>query len=554
MRSFVFFLAIALLFSEADAADFWYGVNGPEALVTDSHMVTLMFEHGFGINQQQELLESVGRLATMFVDEYTTNGFVTCSLTTPLGYSGFLDSLEAIEGIMFVEPYYRSSSGTPMLAGDGLCIAFEDSIGGNQVDSMASAYGIVLHRELAGLENVFVFRNTGFSGHRIVELANTLHELPSIRYAHPDFRATITTNSYALYDYYHEHQPHTKKVIGQFNQASVWDFSGLTNTVVVAVIDDGVAPHEDLPASRILPGYDFAGGEPDWMPDGDPSPGSYEAHGMACAGIIGASHTTDPAEGQLATSGVISLDPHVQILPVKIFTDEGSDYGMTASDLADAFGFAWTQGADVITNSWGYTDPQYPDQPILNDAIERAYAFGRGGRGCPVIFSSGNITTWFPNPYGVNYPARLEQCLAVGAIDLNDYRWYYSRYGSELDLVAPSDDGYSVGVWSLDQMGALGWNPAYMSDCPPTQNDQNYECHFGGTSAACPMVSAILRASVHYPPVALANLISVNRRLETTQPRLRGPREHQIPAQPPNFSQKNAQMPIPPTQSGPTIA
>jgi len=59
-----------------------------------------------------------------------------------------------------------------------------------------------------------------------------------------------------------------------------------------------------------------------------------------------------------------------------------------------------------------------------------------------------------------------------------------------LDIVAPSGDVNLEGdVWSLDQMGNQGWNPAYISDCPPGSNDNDYDCRFGGTSAACPVVS-----------------------------------------------------------------
>jgi subtilisin family serine protease len=468
----------------ANAAVFWYGVDDSVSIAVDSTKLLLKFRDGFGADAQAGLLGRIGRIQSTISDQHAPTDFSVCTLTTGVGYLGFLDSLEQLNDVEFVEPYYVTPGGEPSLVGRQVCVVFDQSHSEAQVQDFATANGMAVGRQLMGLSDAWVLLNTPNSGRRCIEQANHLHTLPGIKYSHPDFSVDIELHSYNLYDYYSTYQDHTKKVIGQFNQASVWDFPGLTTPITVAVIDDGVAPHEDLPASRMLPGYDFAGGYPDCVPDGDPSPGTYEAHGMACAGIIGASHTTDPAEGQLATSGVISLDPHVQILPVKIFTDEGNDSGMTVSDLADAFGFAWTQGAHVISNSWGFTNPYVEGFPILNDAIEMAYAFGRGGRGCPIVFSSGNQGVSV-----VGYPARLEFCLSVGATDLNDYRWYYSQYGDELDLVAPSDNGYTVGVWSLDQMGGLGWNPAYMSDCPPTQNDQNYDCRFGGTSAACPLVS-----------------------------------------------------------------
>jgi subtilisin family serine protease len=192
----------------------------------------------------------------------------------------------------------------------------------------------------------------------------------------------------------------------------------------------------------------------------------------------------------LTSSGVISLDPNVIIIPVKIFTNTGGG-NVDLSRLTDAFDFAWTQGADVLSNSWGFRNPDYPEIPDLNAAIQRASVQGRGGKGSPVIFSSGNTDPGYPDPSKVRYLARLSYCFAVGAIQMNDIRWGYSCYGPQLDMVAPSSDGATVPVWGLDQMSNLGVNPNAMTDCPPLANDQDYYCHFGGTSASCPVVAGV---------------------------------------------------------------
>ena len=157
------------------------------------------------------------------------------------------------------------------------------------------------------MDNVFVLSNTKSSGYRVLELANLYYEMDETRYAHPCFGIRPIKYQYKLYDYYSDYQDHTKKVIGEFNQASVWDFYGLSNSVKVAVIDDGVVEHEDLPSERILSGYDFADN------DSDPRPGPEQAHGMGCAGIIAATHTTDSIFGMVpgipsTSSGIFSLN------------------------------------------------------------------------------------------------------------------------------------------------------------------------------------------------------------------------------------------------------
>jgi hypothetical protein len=69
-----------------------------------------------------------------------------------------------------------------------------------------------------------------------------------------------------------------------------------------------------------------------------------------------------------------------------------------------------------------------------------------------------------------------------------------------VDLVAYSSVlGPFADFWSLDQMGPLGINigyknPRYLEytwQCGPDGNDMNYNCHFSGTSAACPVVAGV---------------------------------------------------------------
>lgn len=434
---------------------------------------------------QQILIESIDRIENELDDENVFIDFVACSLETGQGYEMFLDSLDTIEGIYLIEPYYLSENDLPQTVGEYFCAAFDTLLSRGEIDSINAVYGVIVDHELYGMPNIFLLRNIDSSGSRILDLANGYHELATVEFAHPEFCVRAEKCAYRLFDYYHEYQYHTKKVIGSFNTKSVWDFADIGNPLTVAVLDDGIDSHEDLPGARILDGYDFAND------DDDPVPGDVYAHGMGCAGIIASSHTTDSIQGLQSSTGVISLNPHVDILPVKIFKDDG--WGIYANQIAEAVTWAYTNGADVLTNSWGFRDPDY-DSPTLNKQLENAYLFGRNGRGCPVIFASGNGAQTYPGK--VSYPAKLWCCFAVGATHLDDYRWVYSQYGNELDIVAPSGDLNLTGdVWTLDQTGNLGYNPNYgiSWDCPTVgTNDVEYDCRFGGTSAACPVVSGIV--------------------------------------------------------------
>jgi serine protease len=101
-----------------------------------------------------------------------------------------------------------------------------------------------------------------------------------------------------------------------------------------------------------------------------------------------------------------------------------------------------------------------------------------------VIFSSGN------NGGAIQYPANHPKVIAVGASDSLDQWWYYSSYGSDLDVVAPSADTAQPwgNFWILDTPGMGGYNNG-PHGCGGV--DPDYNCKFAGTSAACPQVSGI---------------------------------------------------------------
>lgn len=93
-----------------------------------------------------------------------------------------------------------------------------------------------------------------------------------------------------------------------------------------------------------------------------------------------------------------------------------------------------------------------------------------------------------PGQYGhaneVGYPASNPDTIAVGASDDGgksglEERTYYSQFGPEVDVVAPSSGG-GQGITTTDRMGSLGYDLS------------NYTSTFGGTSSATPLVAGIV--------------------------------------------------------------
>jgi len=251
--------------------------------------------------------------------------------------------------------------------------------------------------------------------------------------------------------------------------------------------------HPDLPNSRQvrLNGSNFAGGNAN-----DPSPVGNEAHGNACAGIIAASHNDE---------GIAGIAPLCRIMPVRL----PSSGSVPGSVYASAITFARTNGAAIISNSWGFfsSNPNY--EPVIVSAISDATSNGRGGLGCVVVFAAGNTADHAGSNSGfVTFPSNVLNpgVLTVGASDRNDYQANYSptsNLGSSqnqiIDVMAPSSKSIYFGqiaagdpdVWTIDIQGGAGYNPLVGALPTTGTNYLDYTGHFSGTSAACPQVAGV---------------------------------------------------------------
>ncbi|NIT60174.1 MAG: S8 family serine peptidase, partial [Aliifodinibius sp.] len=261
---------------------------------------------------------------------------------------------------------------------------------------------------------------------------------------------------------------HNTGQTGGVNDADIdapeaWDMTKGSSSITIAVLDEGGMAHEDLPASRIVPGYDY------FYLDNDPSPGGNEAHGMAAAGIVAATHNS---------IGIAGVAPNCKIMPIRIFDEYG--VGTSIDNVADAIDYAWQNGADILSNSWGYNscDPNDPLLVPIRYAINRALYNGRNGKGSVVVFSAGNTANRSSGNYGcIAFPANLDGVITVGASDKSDNIWNYSPQSDTIDVVAPSGNiGLQIfqeivlqgDVWSLDIPGDPGYNPGDFGTGPPT--------------------------------------------------------------------------------------
>ncbi|MFQ5824739.1 MAG: S8 family serine peptidase [bacterium] len=381
-----------------------------------------------------------------------------------------------------------------------------------QIEALNHQYQVKVVGVSGAARTRYTFQVTGASNLSVAEIAQLYYEKLPAAWSMPDFIMSIKRNSLIPNDTHFPQQYYFDNANNvDINAPQAWDHSTGDPSIVIAVIDMGGEAHEDLPASRIVPGYDFVPEDG----DSDPSPEGNEAHGMAVAGII--------ASTQNNSKGISGLAPNCKVMFLRVFDELG--VGVAVSKFADAIEFAWTNGADVINNSWGTGDTDPNAVPAISDAIDDALTQGRNGKGCVVVFSAGNDGV-------IEFPANRPGVLAVGAVDQSNNVWNYSGKGTELAVVAPSGDIETLGnldpcmagkqngeitqqgdVWSLDRPGAPGYNPGnynvcvdfyhnYLPNTSPASN--NYATRFGGTSATAPQVSGVAALMLSVNPSLVA--------------------------------------------------
>ncbi|MCX4611065.1 type VII secretion-associated serine protease mycosin [Streptomyces mirabilis] len=191
--------------------------------------------------------------------------------------------------------------------------------------------------------------------------------------------------------------------------------------ITVAVIDSGVDPANPDLKGRILPGKDFATGQP-----GDEHI-DYEGHGTGMAGLIAGTGAYGGGKG------AFGLAPGAKILPIRMPKAETAANQAEATKrfnevASKAIRYAAESGAQVINISLG----QAEGSAELTAAVK--YALEKGALIFAAVGNSGNKGNQ------VEYPAATPGVVGVGAVGKDLRKTAESEFGPQVDMAAPGED------------------------------------------------------------------------------------------------------------------
>ncbi|MBX7044197.1 MAG: S8 family peptidase [Ignavibacteria bacterium] len=183
--------------------------------------------------------------------------------------------------------------------------------------------------------------------------------------------------------------------------------------IKVCILDTGIDfTHPDL-KENIADAQDFSGSRS--------GPSDLNGHGTHCSGIVAAG---------MNNFGCIGVAPKAKIYMGKVLDDNGSG---SIDNIVKGINWALEMDVDIISMSLG----SYQDSKDLYKAIKKAYDKGK-----ILIAAAGNDGA--TNTELMCYPAKYEEVIAVGSINRNFLRSYFSNYSNDLDIVAPGEEVYST--------------------------------------------------------------------------------------------------------------
>lgn len=352
------------------------------------------------------------------------------------GAVSFKAKLKGVSTAAMVSPCYKSENGDNIAITPYLNVKLKKASDYTLLEKAAKENNLTIVSQDQFMPLWYILSVTTATNGTSLDIANKLYESGQFAEAIADF----SSENDALCSY----DPFVTQQWGLYNPdyddidisiCGAWSYA-TGRGIKIGILDQGVdVNHIDL-AQNIYPlSFDTESGT---------SPAKlYDSHGTHCAGIAAAVRNNG-----IQVAGVAP--------DAKIVSISNSLRSSTNSRLKRADGVVWAykNGVDVISNSWGSTT----QHAAINEAIADAFKYGREGKGCIIVFAAGNDGNRFP----VAYPANCnDKIIAVGALDRDGTIAYFSQTGDKLDVVAPGVDVLST----IPNNDTISW-PGTSMACP----------------------------------------------------------------------------------------
>ncbi|MEM8906486.1 MAG: S8 family serine peptidase [Bacteroidota bacterium] len=406
--------------------------------------------------------------------------------------------------------YVEGSSTRPLVPTGEIYIVFQDKTNSEEQQLVLDEYQLQLVERRG--TNRIIAQVTPQSPNPL-KVARALQNTSLVKLAEPDLDALL--DDYELIepeDDLFNHQWHLKnkgqivdvnwpvKKGADAKVTEAWTRMGNmgAKNVVIAVIDNGFdVSHPDL-KNKVHRPFDL------WtnssrLEQGDPR----FTHGTPCASVALAA-----ANG----NGIVGAAPNAKFMPVS-----GTSFSLRATEKM--FNYCVDNGADIISCSWGSTDPAFSLSPMKEEAIAHAARNGRKGKGCIVLYAVGNDDLDFVSFYSAH-----PDVIAVAASTSKDQHANYSNRGREVTICAPSNGDWPIIAARASWDEGVSWETGAFRFWRDGRSRGSRYKHFGGTSSACPLVAGICALLLSVNPALTAR--EVKEILSVTADKIGSPSEY----------------------------
>lgn len=431
------------------------------------------------------------------------------------------------DSVYKIWPVYQTNNETEVYVCSEIVLMFKEETSGTEIEELLENYNL----ELLDSTNIsWLFRTTNAN---VIETCREIFETNLVKFCTPNFISepaqNLTNDTYFNKQFYlhNEGQIINDNLHGtadaDIDAPEAWTITKGNGSVKVAIIDAGIpSNHPDLPSSRIIvtSGANVTPHIGTNTNPNDPSPTDNMNiyHGIACAGIIGATHDNE---------GIAGICPECKIVPLRMTSAEewiaaGQPF-YSATFYEKAIRIAADNEAKIISCSWGWPNKD----PFHHAHIANSILYA-SSKGYLSFFAAGNLETPTNDTgKGVFFPAntKVRGLITVGASDRNDMKATYSPKSGYIDIVAPSHTSYNnidnteaFNVWTTDNIDTFGANkwhkidtvtiPAWGEELPNYgTNNLAYSGRFGGTSAAAPQVAGVAALMLSINPCLKVNAV-----------------------------------------------